>query len=76
MTSSSEFAKLGTLSAEARRLYLAHCLERNICPTCGTPTLGRNRYGTGALADGIYCSMKCFAQPPADLFEGPALAWD
>lgn len=76
MTSSDELAGLRSLSAEARRLYLAHCLESNICPTCGAATIGRSRYGTGALADGIYCSMKCFSQPPADLFDGPPVAWD
>lgn len=50
---------------EATRLFLASCLERQICPTCGGNLTQTNRYGTGSLRDGIYCSMACFVLPPS-----------
>ena len=44
---------------ENLRAYKESCLENNICPKCGNDVgIG---IGTGRLADGIFCSLKCYA---------------
>ena len=65
MTDQDKVRPFSGLDVEAARMYLASCLEKGVCPTCGRRLTPTGRYGTGALADGIYCSLKCFSLPPA-----------
>ena len=37
------------------------------CPECGG-TLGHERIGSGQLADGIFCSLECFARFHEDYY--------
>jgi len=36
-------------------------LEITPCPACGRPLPPSGGYGTGRLADGLYCSLDCLA---------------
>jgi hypothetical protein len=50
----------------ARRAALEVCRERGLCPNCGADVA--TGWGSGSLADGIFCSFDCFAK-----FHGPTL---
>jgi hypothetical protein len=51
-----------------RRAKIDEALERDVCPQCGKPLAG-DRVGTGSLADGVFCSLKCIAEFHSDYFE-------
>jgi len=43
------------------RVQLAAARLRNRCPMCGEP-LGEAPYGTGRIADGSFCSLRCLSE--------------
>ena len=42
------------------RELLATCRLAGVCPVCGQPVEGGG-YGTGRIADGLFCSLNCLA---------------
>lgn len=46
-------------------------LRLGVCPTCGRELTATDRYGSGTLADGIFCSMRCLGGYPTDRSSGP-----
>jgi hypothetical protein len=46
---------------EAKRL-VAFAYKMQLCPNCEKEIADRmNAYGSGSLADGLFCSLDCFA---------------
>jgi hypothetical protein len=43
------------------RMRLAAARLSGRCPMCGKP-LGEAPYGTGRVADGIFCSLECLSR--------------
>jgi hypothetical protein len=35
--------------------------DQRRCDLCGEPIPSSGGYGSGALADGLYCSLRCYA---------------
>lgn len=46
--------------AEGEEGYLRECEAKGVCPTCQAPL--SSRIGSGRVADGVFCSLTCFAQ--------------
>lgn len=44
-----------------RRDAVAVALRLGVCPACGRELTPTDRYGSGRLADGIFCSLGCYA---------------
>jgi hypothetical protein len=34
--------------------------DRNLCAYCGEPIPAAGGYGSGQIADGMFCRLKCF----------------
>ena len=48
--------------AEAERRQTARIsIQLGVCPQCGA-ALVRPGYGSGSLADGLFCSLDCFGR--------------
>lgn len=47
--------------AEHEQEYLAQCRRDGICPRCQKPIPPGAGHGTGRHADGLFCSLDCFA---------------
>jgi hypothetical protein len=41
---------------------ISRCLKRGICPQCKDQLPPGGGVGSGSLADGIYCSLDCYAR--------------
>jgi hypothetical protein len=52
-----------------KRERIQRGLETNSCPGCGRTFTGGPVYGTGAVADGRFCGLRCFSD-----FHGETLA--
>jgi hypothetical protein len=51
------------LTPEARERRIAWGLEKARCPNCGKALgEGDEKYGSGRFRDGVFCSMRCFAE--------------
>lgn len=46
----------GVVDEDEKRKAIETALEREVCPNCGE-ALGRDRVGSGRLADGVFCSL-------------------
>jgi hypothetical protein len=58
---------------DSKQQRIAEAAREESCPQCGRP-LGRtpeegHRIGSGRLADGVFCSLGCFAEFHADYLE-------
>lgn len=45
-----------------REQWATACFREGVCPECGAELTARARYGSGRIADGVCCSLKCFAK--------------
>jgi ribosomal protein L37AE/L43A len=50
-----------------KRQRIEDARRRDVCPECEKPLT--DRVGTGALADGVFCSLECQAKFHHDYFE-------
>ena len=48
--------------AELDEKYLRESFDKKICPTCGGSIPEKGGYGSGALKDGRFCSLDCYAK--------------
>lgn len=46
---------------EGPREAAAIALRLGVCPKCGAELTETRRYGSGSLADGIFCSLSCMS---------------
>jgi hypothetical protein len=45
-----------------QRASIRDAAERNVCPRCGKPLEREERIGSGRVADGVFCSLGCYAE--------------
>lgn len=41
--------------------YAISCYALGVCPVCGKQLDAKNRYGSGRIAEGVCCSLECYA---------------
>ncbi len=46
---------------DTTRLRIAASAEAGLCPSCGRAVRSSHRVGTGSVAGGYYCSLRCLA---------------
>jgi uncharacterized protein (UPF0212 family) len=47
---------------EVTRMQLRAAADSHICPSCGTEIDASQATGSGALDDGLFCSLTCFSR--------------
>ena len=53
---------------DRRRAIIEDARRRDVCPQCGKG-LGDSRVGSGALSDGVFCSLECLTSFHGEYFQ-------